>query len=312
MSVSVREFYETAKEKFDIELATEERGLSRLIIEPPINRPGLALAGFLKHFAFKRIQVLGMAENDYLHSMPVQKRESVLQILFERHVPCVVVSRRRRVWPEMLEFSKKYNVPVLQTPLITGNFINAATLIMERLMAPKKAIQGTMVDIMGIGVLIEGRPGIGKSEAALALINKGHSLVADDVTLLRRADNRLIGSSVPVTRYHMEIRGVGIIHVPSLYGVTSVRDGMALDMIVSLQEADSIATGRLDLEQQLRDILGVQIPCLTIPVAPGRELANIIEAATLNKKLERLGHDAVKELDGKLMALMTKEAEKRE
>ncbi|NLB55248.1 MAG: HPr(Ser) kinase/phosphatase [Lentisphaerae bacterium] len=304
MVVTVKEFYEAAKQQFDIKTATGNLGMQRLIMEPPIHRPGLALAGFFKHFAFRRVQVLGMAENEFLHSMPKEKRSQALKSLFERRIPCIIIARSRRVWPEMFDLSKKYNVPVLRTPLITGNFINSATLIMEHLMAPKTTVLGTMVDIMGIGVLIEGKPGIGKSEAALALVNKGHSLVADDVTVLRKVMNTIVASSVPATRYHMEIRGVGIIHIPSLYGVTSVRDEMPLDMIVSLRDAESLIQGRLDLEKHTRDLIGFKIPVLTIPVAPGRDLANIIEAAILNKKLERLGRDAVKELDDKLIAMM--------
>ena len=308
MAVTVADFLKAARKKASLELIAGKQGMYRHIPEPPINRPGLALAGFFKHFAFRRIQVFGMAEYDYLATMGDEQREKCLRALFERHIPCLVVARSRKILSEIMSLSNEFHIPVIRTPLITGHFINMATLIMENLMAPRITVQGTMVDIMGIGVLIEGKPGIGKSEAALALIKKGYSLVADDVTVLRRTDDRtVIGASSGVTRYHIEIHGLGIIHVPSLFGVASVRDEEQLDLIVTLRKSDEIKDGGISLTPQTREVMGVIIPHLVIPVAPGRDLANVIEVATLNEKLKRLGHDAAKELDEKLMAVMTKE-----
>jgi len=236
-----------------------------------------------------------------------------LRRLFQKHIPCLIITRNRKVWPEILKLAHEAHVAILRTPLITGAFINIATVVMENLMAPCITMQGTMVDIMGIGVLIEGKPGIGKSEAALTLIGRGHSLVADDVTVLRRTDDRtIVGSSSQVTRYHMEIRGLGIIHVPSLFGVASVRNEKELDLIVTLRNLEELEDDGRTLVPQIRNVMGVSIPHLIIPVSPGRELANLIEAATLNEKLKRLGHDAAKELDEKLMAVMSKGALKHE
>ena len=307
MAVSVNEFYMAAREKASLELVTGKRGLSRLIHEPAIHRPGLALAGFFRYFALRRIQVLGMAEHEYLLAMSPRQRKLSLSRLFQQHIPCLVIARNRKVWPEILGLAHKFNVPILRTPLITGAFINVATVIMEKMMAPHGTLQGTMVDIMGIGVLIEGQPGIGKSEVALTLIQRGYSLVADDLTFVHRTDDRtIIATSAEITRYHMEIRGMGIIHVPSLFGVASVRNEKALDLIVTLRKMEELEDGGRTLVPQVRNVLGVSLPHLTIPVAPGRELANLIEAATLNEKLKRLGHDAAKELDEKLMAVMTR------
>jgi HPr kinase/phosphorylase len=190
--------------------------------------------------------------------------------------------------------------------MITSRFINAATIIMEDLTAPQMRVQGTMVDIMGIGVLIEGQAGIGKSETALTLIERGHSLVSDDITMLRKSSSgQIIGSPVELTRYHMEIRGLGIIHVPSLFGVASMRREMALDVIIRLHpwdpEQDDDRTG---LNVQTRDLMGVSVPLLTLPVAPGRDMAHVIEVAALNQKLKYLGHDAAKELDDKLVGVL--------
>ena len=191
--------------------------------------------------------------------------------------------------------------------MITSRFINAATIIMENLTSPHMRAQGTMVDIMGIGVLLEGEPGIGKSETALALIKAGHSLVADDSTALRRdSTGMIIGSAVDIIRYHMEIRGLGIIHVPSLFGVASVRGEMRLDLIVHLHRPDlEMEDDRTGLARQTRNVLDVNIPLITIPVAAGRDLAHVVEVAALNERLKQLGHDAAKELDEKLVLALT-------
>jgi len=307
--VTVRQFFEDGRDKLPLELVGGEKGLGRVIHEPAINRPGLALAGFFRHFAFRRIQVLGMAENEYLLNLPPARRKDCLRRLFGERIPCVVITRNRRVLPEISDLAREFNIPILRSPLVTGHFINSATIAMERLAAPRITRQGTMVDILGVGVLIEGKPCIGKSEAALSLVERGHSLVADDLVLLRLSDRHVvIGSALPSTRYHIEIRGVGIVHIPSLFGVASVRDEKALDLIVTLREMGEVENGGIGLDPLASDLLGVKVPRMIIPVAPGRELANIIQAAALNEKLKKLGHDAAKELDEKLMAKMSKGA----
>lgn len=306
-AVTVRDFLEAARAKLSLEVAHGAAGIGRVIHEPAIHRPGLALAGFLRHFAHRRIQVLGLAENDYLMAMDESGRRTALRRLFASRIPCLVICRHRKIWPEIAQLAEEFHVPVLRTPLITGAFINHATMLMENLTAPRVNLQGTMVDIMGIGVLLEGRPGIGKSEAALALVARGHSLVADDVTMLRRTDDRtVIGAATGVTRYHLEIRGLGIIHVPSLFGVAAVRDHKQLDLIATLLKFEEFEQGDERVANRVREVMGVPIPHLIVPVAAGRELANVIEVAALNEKLKRLGHDAAKELDDKLMAVMTR------
>jgi len=307
MSVSVEQFLSEGRELLSLSVIAGERHLKRNIHEEAINRPGLALAGFFQYFAYRRIQVMGLAENAYLKNLKAQERRSRLKAFFEKQIPCVVVTRSRQAFPEVEEFSEAYHVPVLKSSLITSRFVNEATILMENMTAPQTRVQGTMVDIMGIGVLLEGTPGIGKSETALTLIERGHSLVADDVTVLKRNNaGRIIGSAVPITRYHMEIRGLGIIHVPSLFGVASMRGEMRLDVIVRLHQSDPrIEDDRTGFAQQARDVLGVNIPVITLPVAAGRDLAHVVEVAALNLRLKQLGHDAAKELDEKLVATLT-------
>ena len=307
MPVTVKDFIEAAKEKTFLEPVTGGIGLSRIIHESAIHRPGLALAGFFEHFAFRRIQVLGLAETEYLATMSAKSRRVSLGRIFGQHIPCMVVCRNRKIHPEFLELARRFKIAVLRTPMITGKFVNAATLIMENLMSPTLTIQGTIVDIMGIGVMIEGKPGIGKSEAALVLVIRGYSLVADDLTILHRLDPRtIIASSLPITRYHLGIRGLGIIHIPSLFGVAAVRNEKTLDLIVTLKQAKQADGEGIENSAQQRDILGVQIPNVVIPVAPGRDLASIIEVAALNEKLKHLGHDAAKELDEKIKTVLSK------
>jgi HPr kinase/phosphorylase len=306
ITVTVADFLNAGRRRLDVEMVAGESGAQRRIDEATMNRPGLALTGFFQYFAPRRIQILGHAEMAYLTSLSESDRETRLRQLFEQHIPCLVVTRRHRVLPDLVRMAGEFKTPVLRTPLITKHFINAATIVMENLMAPRVVMQGTMVELLGVGVLLVGKAGVGKSETALALIKKGHCLVADDVTAMRLdSSGAVIGSPVGVTRYHMEIRGLGIIHVPSLFGVASVRDEKRLDLVINLCAPGLIASeDRSGQGTQRRDILGVGIPCIDIPVAPGRDVANIVEVAALDQMLKRLGHDAAKELDAKLIAVL--------
>jgi len=305
--VTVEEFLDKGREPLQLDLVAGKDKLKRRIQEIAINRPGLALAGFFNYFAFRRVQVMGLAEHSYLASLREVERMERLKGFLSRQIPCIVVTRNKKVFPELLNMATEAGVPVLRSRMVTMDFVNAATMLLENLAAPKVKAHGTMVELMGIGVLIEGKPGMGKSEAALALIRKGAALVSDDITELRvDSAGSVIGSPVNVTRYHMEIRGIGIIHVPSLFGVASVREEKKLDLVATLCEQgtrdDEDRSGSI---MRTKSILGVSVPQVMIPVAPGRDLANVIEAAALDQKLRRLGHDAAKELDEKLMSLMT-------
>jgi HPr kinase/phosphorylase len=306
--VTVASFVDTGRDDLQIHVVAGEKGLGRPIQEAAINRPGLALSGFFRYFAHRRIQVMGLAEHSYLSSLPEAERPSRLREFFARKIPCVVMCRNMKIFPEMKDLAEEFQIPVLKSKMITKHFVNAATIVMENLSAPRITVQGTMVEIMGIGVLIEGKPGMGKSEAALELIRMGEALVSDDVTCIRLdSAGALLGSPSDVTRYHMEIKGLGIIHVPSLFGVASVREAKKLDLVVTLCELKSRQFSESEMgTRSVMEILGVQVPRVYIPVAPGRNLANVIRTAALDQRLRRLGHDAIKELDEKLISLMSR------
>ena len=305
-TIRVADFLESGGERLKLQVVSGKAGLGRNIGESTINRPGLGLAGFFKHFPEQRIQVVGLAEHAYLDSLSESERVDRFREMFEKKIPCVIFTRGKRIYPEIQELSDNFKIPILKTPLITKHFVNAATIIMENLRAPRTKLQGTMVEIMGMGVLIEGKSGLGKSDTALALLRRGHCLVADDITSLRRdMQGVVIGYPVKVTQYHMEIRGLGIIHVPSLFGVASVRESKRLDIVVSLcRPGDNPAEDELPGTVSSYEILGVDIPRIFITVEPGRDIANVVETAALNMRLRFLGHDAEKELDERLIALL--------
>lgn len=310
MSLTVRDFYEAGRETLSMELIRGEKQLDRLIPEAALNRPGLALAGFLQYVANKRVQVLGLAELTYLKSLKGAERRERLRGFFEKHIPALVVTRNRLVPKELLVIGEEFHVPVLRTPMITMDFVNRGTLLLEDLTSPRLMAQGTTVDVMGIGVMLEGEPGIGKSETAMALVRRGHSLVADDTTVLQRdSTGVIVASAVDVTQFHMEIRGLGIIHVPSLFGVASMRLKMKLDLVVRLHHQRTMEdVDRTGLTPQTREILGVPVPVLNLPVGPGRDISLIVEVAAMNQKLKLLGHDAAKELDERLIKTLLQKA----
>ena len=301
--VSVGQFLKVGRDRLGLELAAGKAGLDRVIIEPVVHRPGLALSGFYEHFARKRIQVVGMAEHAYLSSLSVELRVQRFEELFGLKIPCMVFTRSRRVFPEVLRLAERDGVSVLRSSMVTRHFMHTATFVLEDLHAPRCKVHGTMLEVAGVGVFIEGAAGLGKSETALGLIKRGHALVADDLTQLRRdSNNNLLASALPVTQYYMEIRGIGIIYVPAIFGVAAVRGEKQLDLVVTLKrqgEADA-ELDRTGTDNLQREFLGVSLPQLVIPVAPGRDLVNLVETAAQEHKLRLSGFVAVRELDSRI------------
>jgi len=307
ISVTVEQFYKQHGTALQMRLIAGEENLQRVIREPTVNRPGLALSGFTHYFAYKRVQVMGNAEVYYLRSLSQKEREARYAYLFAFKVPCVVFSRNFKPDAELLVAADQARMPVFQTPQVTMKFINAATLALETMFAPRGTELGSMVDILGVGVLIRGESGIGKSEAVLALIERGYSLVSDDVTRLTLLDGRdVIGTSSELTRSHMEIRGIGIINVAAMFGVKSIRQEKQLDLVVDLKAWSEVSeVDRIGIEQEFVKVLGVDIPHIVIPVRPGRDLARLIEVAAFQTKLKMSGYNAAQELNERLIAHMS-------
>lgn len=300
---TVKKFLEAGKKRLSLSLVAGESGLDRQIREPAINRPGLALAGFYKFFPVKRIQVVGHAEFSYYMSLPEDLRRERMERLFATRVPCIVYSRRRKPDDAACALADKYSVPLLRTQMITGPFANAATIIMEELTAPRARIHATMMEVAGMGILIEGPPGIGKSETALGLIKHGYALVADDCTEVRRnGDGSLVGSAVPLTRFYMEMRGLGIIHVPSIFGAASVRGEKKVDLVVTLKRQSECGDeiDRTGENVLYRTFLGVDVPQVVVPVAPGRDLVNFVETVAQEFSLRLSGQIAHIDLDERI------------
>jgi HPr kinase/phosphorylase len=305
-SITVEQFFKEHGAALEMRLLSDGVELNRIIREPTVNRPGLALSGFTQYFAYKRVQVFGNAEVYYLRSLTHEQRESRYAYLFAYKIPCVVFSRGLKPDKEFLAAAGKAGVPVFQSPLVTMHFINSATLELESMFAPRGTEIGSMVDILGVGVIIKGESGIGKSEAVLALIERGYSLVSDDVTRVTLVGgHQVVGTSGELTRNHMEIRGIGIINVAAMFGVKSIRRDKTLNLIVTLKQWDEVAdVERLGMEQEFINVLGVDIPHITIPVRPGRDLARLIEVAAYQTKLKLSGHNAAQELNERLIAKM--------
>ena len=312
MAITLKELLDNGAERLSLELIWGEGRLDRPIEEKAINRPGLALTGFFQYFAQRRLQVFGLAEFTYLKSLSSEEREARLRGIFEKNVPAIIISRNRNPLPELRVLAEEYGTPLFRTAMITSHFINECTLVLEELTAPHDRIQGTMLEIMGIGVLLQGQAGIGKSETALSLIGRGYSLVADDVTeVVRTSEGRVVAFAHELTRYHMEIRGVGIVHVPSLYGVSAIRREAHLDIVINLHPYTNDAEeDRTGLQPTEIEVLGIKFPYFALPVSPGRDMANIVEATALNYKLKLLGHDAAKELDEKMIGRFLRKATK--
>ncbi len=295
----------------DLELAllAGSKGLRRAISVSEINRPGLALSGYIDYFPSERVQIMGLGEHTYLSTLTSARRAEVLgKVLTYKNLPCVVVTRGIKPHPEVVRSADKHKIPLVRSGLTTAHLIGELTVYLEEKLAPTTTIHGVLMNVYGLGVLLVGDSGIGKSECALELIKRGHMLVADDVVEVKqRLGGLLFGTGAELIRHHMELRGLGIIDVQRIFGVGTILDRTRIELVIRLEEwKQSVEYDRVGLSDQTTSILGVRIPEIVMPVRPGRNLAVLVEVAALNQRLKFRGQFTAQEFNKKLIAMMAK------
>lgn len=312
-SVTIAAFQKLSQESSPLTLVCGKKGLDRVITEPTVNRPGFALAGYTKHFAYRRVQVMGRAESSYLKSLSAAERKTCYDRIFKYRIPCFVFCRWLHPVADFITAAEEQQIPVFRSHLITRLFMNQATHTLDELFATRKIEQGCMVDILGVGVLIKGKSGIGKSECVLSLLERGYSLVSDDVTELMILEGReLIGGPTKVLKDFMEVRGIGVINVADMFGIKSIRTRKRLDMVVSLIQMDETEDiDRLGIDSKTIDIMGIQLPHIIIPVSAGRDTGRLVEVAAFQRKLIVSGHPlGIEQYNKRVIKKMKDDAQK--
>lgn len=262
-----------------------------------VNRPGLLLAGFEDYFGNSRIQVIGNAEYYYLNTLQYEAKEKALTRLFVQKIPCVIYSRGINPTQIELDIAKKYGIPMLRSELSTTWLMQELGDYLNNLLAYTEVVHGTLLDINGVGVLLRGSSGMGKSETAIELINRGHRIIADDAVFVKRVRNELIGKAPDNIKYFMEVRGLGIIDIKNMYGVGAVLESEYIDIVIKLDRVTNLADyDRLGSAEKTYEILGVSLPQINVPVMSGRNIAVIVEVATRNYLLKKMGYDALEDL----------------
>ncbi len=296
-------------EKMGLKNLTPDIDVSQIKVEQTdINRPALQLTGFFEHFPTDRVQVIGHVESTYLTTLDEGRKKYIYDQIFGANIPCMIFCRGIQPDEYILEAGNKYGVPVLVTNMTTSSFMAEIIRWLNVELAPCISIHGVLVDVYGEGVLIMGESGIGKSEAALELIKRGHRLVTDDVVEIRKvSDETLIGTAPDITRHFIELRGIGIIDVKTLFGVESVKETQGIDMVIKLEDWNKDKEyDRLGLEEQYIEFLGNKVVCHSIPIRPGRNLAIIVESAAVNHRQKKMGYNAAQELYRRVQANLVK------
>lgn len=273
------------------------------IVKPDLNRPGLQLAGYFDYFAYERLQIIGSVEWNYLSTLDKKIKAKRLERLFKYPLPAIIVTRNQTVFKDTIECAKKYKRTILRSKLTTTKLMNRLINYLEDQLAPQITLHGVLVDVYGVGILIMGQSGVGKSETALELIKRGHRLVADDAVEIKRIEEGVIKGAAPeLIKHFLEIRGIGIIDIEKLYGVGAVRNSKAIDLVIELEYWDEKKDyDRVGLDEYYTEILDTKVPKIVIPVKPGRNLAMIIEVAAKNHRQKRMGYNAAEELNRRLM-----------
>ncbi len=309
--ITIREFYDNNRERLVVELLAGEEGMSRLLTSANIHRPSLALAGILDLYTFDRIQVLGNTELLYLAKLSGEERRSALDTIFQFDLPCVVVSGGKEPPQHLVKLAETNGVPLFASSLSTARLFHQAIACLDEAFAMRTQVHASLVDVYGVGLLITGRSGIGKSEIALDLVERGHRLVADDVvTVTRWAKGMLIGSANPTLGHHMEIRGLGIIAVQRLFGIRSIRHHKRVEVEVHLEEwEESQDYDRLGLDRRSVSLLDVEISCVTVPIYPGKNITVIAEVIAMDHLLQLGGVDTAQDFAQAHQRILDSEAQ---
>ena len=296
-------------EKMNLKNLTPDVDLSDKVVEvPDINRPALQLTGFFERFDCERVQIIGYVEYTYLQTLDEKKREEIYDTFLSYKIPCIIFCRALEPEKMLVEKAIKANIPLFSTEIHTSEFTAELIRWLNVQLAPCISIHGVLVDVYGVGVLIMGESGIGKSEAALELIKRGHRLVSDDVVEIRKvSDETLVGTAPDITRHFIELRGIGIVDVKMLFGVQSVRETQNIDLVITLEDWDREREyDRLGLDEQYTEFLGNKVVCHQLPIRPGRNLAIIVETAAINHRQKKMGYNAAQELYKRVQQNLTK------
>lgn len=305
--ITVHEFYEHIRDAVQLRLCAGEQGLERVISSNRIQKPGLALAGFTGFVNSGRVQILGETELSFLETLPDEIRGSALKGLVNCNVACIIVTKGQLVPAELIESCQETGTPLFVSPARSSEVIRKTIAYLDDLLSPRCSLHGVLVDVDGIGVLIIGASGIGKSECALDLVSRGHRLVADDVVEIRRRGEDLVGQASELIRNLIEVRGLGILNVAELFGVAATRDHKRIELMIELEFWNEGTTyDRTGLETTYKDILGVPVRSLLVPVQPGRNVAGIVEVAARNHLLMLRGHHAARELNERIQDAIRK------
>lgn len=303
-TVTVAGFFEAGRERLGLTLVAGGENMQRVIGEPIVNRPGLALTGFYEHFAWQRVQLIGQAETAYLASLDETSHLARFEAVIDHKAFCFVFTNGQRPSEAERTLAERKGAVIFTSPLKTRIFAGLCALVLEQLAAPTTTIYGTMIEVAGLGVLFEGDPGLGKSETALGLIRRGCALISDDLTCVRKevANDTLFCSASEATAGYMEIRGIGIMHIPSIFGVNAVRTEKRLQLVITLKRLKDVCgeIDRIGQTRRVRTILGVDVPNIIIPVSEGRDLVNLVEVAAQQQKLYMVGCNPVDVLSGRL------------
>ena len=286
-------------ERFELEVVYDSGDIEeRRITVADVTRPGLQLAGYYDHFGPDRLQIVGNMEHAFLNNLTSEDRKRSISTLFEKDIPALIITRNHEVQPEILEAAEETKTPVLRTEEATSDFSSELVKYLKMELAPRVSMHGVLVEVNGEGILILGESGVGKSETALEIVKRGHRLIADDQVEIRKvSETTLVGKAPDVIKHLIEIRGIGIMNVKELYGVSSVKPQESIDFVINLEMWDENKTyDRMGLNEETTEILGLKVPSITIPVGPGRNLAIIVEAAAINYRVKQMGFNAAQDL----------------